>query len=194
MQYQRAWLGFGVLAAAICAWTASGAAQVCPAAPAACDSAGKSVFMFKNRNDDNKDKLLFRWLKGAATDTADFADPTATTSTALCLYAGTAASLISEQVVPPGPEWLFGADQKYLFKDPTASADGIRWVLLRSGAAGKARVLVKGRGVDTPDLSLPFTEFPLVVQVHQDDGLPCWGSTFTSATTNHIAKLKAKSP
>lgn len=194
MQNVRGWMSLAALAATLGTWTGASVAQICPPAPAACDAAGQSVFMLKNRNDDTKDKLLFRWMKGAATDTADFADPTSTTSTALCLYAGTAASLVSEQIVPPGAGWIFGADQKYLYKDPAATADGIRWMLLRSGAAGKARVLVKGRGLDTPDLTLPFTEFPLVVQVHQDDGLPCWGSTFTSASSNHSGKLKAKSP
>lgn len=155
--------------------------------------------MFKNRSDDNNDKLLFRWLKGQATTTLDIADPTSLTgpSTALCIYTGAAGTLFSEQIVPPGAMWQHGFDDgndRYLFKDPAASADGLRWMLLRAGGTGRARIMARGRGVNTPDFTLPFTDFPLVVQVHQSDGPPCWGTTFTSAATNHSLKLKARNP
>ena len=200
MRHNRMWMGLVALAAGIAAWPAIGTAQVCPPAPAVCRTAAKSVFMFKNRSDDTADRLLFRWLKGEATDETEIEDPTSLTgpSTALCIYAGTAAGLFSEQIVPPGPGWTSGfddGDDRYLYKNTVAPySEGLRWMLLREGGAGRARVMVKGRGVDTPDFALPFTDFPLVVQVHQSDGPPCWGTTFPTAATNHSLKLKARNP
>ena len=202
MTIKSVWVGLGALAVTLMVAPGQGQSQVCPPSPGVCRTAGASVFSFKNRADDNNDKLTWRWLKGEATDVSEFLDPTTTVTTALCLYAGTGAALIGESVIPPSASlWhvgnSFGADGlKIWYKDPAATADGVRYVLLRSGAAGKAHIVVKARGVDTPDVATPFppSSFPLIVQLHQDDGAPCWGSTFTTGKVNHSSKLKAKSP
>jgi hypothetical protein len=195
MAGNRAVIGLAALAAGLALGQGVGIAQVCPPAPAACRTALSSTFTFKDRADNNNDRLTWRWKKGQQTTDAEFLDPTTTVTTALCLYAGTAASLISESTVPPSPTlWHIGDNGKIWYKDPTASNDAIRYVLLRSGAAGAARIVVKGRGSALPDLTLPFTGLPLIVQLHQDDGTPCWGSTFSTASVNTDKRLKARSP
>ena len=203
MTINRVWIGLGALVAGgIIGAPAPAESQVCPPAPAVCRTAVSSVFTFKNRTDDSKDKLVWRWIQGEATTPEEFLDPTTTVSTALCLYAGTAQSLIGEATLPPSATlWhvgnSLGADgMKIWYKDPAAATAGVKYELLRSGGAGAARIVVKTRGGDTPRIDTPFLadQLPLVVQLHQDDGPPCWGSTFTEGKVNHASKFKAKSP
>ena len=202
MTTSRVWIGLGALVASIAAMPAPGQSQVCPPAPAVCRTAGSSVFSFKNRADDSNDRLVWSWVQGEATTPEEFLDPTTTVSTALCIYAGTAASLIGEATLPPSATlWHVGdsrgADgRKIWYKDPDATTFGVHYVLLRSGGAGAARITVKTHGGGTPgvDTPLPMDQLPLVVQLHQDDGPPCWGSTFTQRKINHGSKFKAKSP
>jgi hypothetical protein len=49
-------------------------ASVCPATPQVCRAAGKSLLIIKNKSFNDKDKLIWKWLKGAATTTAEFAN------------------------------------------------------------------------------------------------------------------------
>jgi hypothetical protein len=44
--------------------------------------------MLQNSAQDAKDKLLFKWLKGAQTDLSNFGDPLNSADYALCLYTG----------------------------------------------------------------------------------------------------------
>jgi hypothetical protein len=202
MTINRVWVAFGAMAVGIIAVPGPGQSQVCPPTPGVCRTALSSVFTFKNRADDNNDKLVWRWLKGEATDVSEFLDPTTTVTSALCLYAGSTAALIGEATIPPSATlWhvgnSFGADGlKIWYKDPSATQDGVHYVLLRSGGTGGARIIIKARGVGTPDVATPFPmgDLPLIVQFHQDDGAPCWGSTFTTRKVNHASKFKAKSP
>jgi hypothetical protein len=196
-------IGLGALVVGIIVAPGPGESQVCPpTAAVGCRTATSSVFTFKNRADDDKDRLVWRWLKGESTTVEEFLDPTTTVTTALCIYAGTSASLIDSATLPPSDTlWhvgnSLGADGlKIWYKDPDRTTDGIRYVLLRSGGDGGARIIVKGRGADVPHVStpLPMADLPLVVQLHQDDGPPCWSSTFTERKVNHAAKVKAKSP
>lgn len=195
------WTGAIVLATVL--GQGIGVAQVCPSNAAVCRDAQRTRFIFKNRSDDAKDKLIWRWLKGEATTTPEFLDPQTTVSTALCLYAGTAAALIGEMTVPPdGTLWHQGStginNGKLWYKDKSAAADGVHYMLLRSGTAGKARIVVKARGSALPDLPVPFpsSELPLTVQLHQSDGTPCWGATYNSLRVNAPSgsKIKAMTP
>jgi hypothetical protein len=200
MTIKRGWIGLGALVAGTFVAPGSGESQICPATPGVCRSAGSSVFTFKNRADAANDRLVWKWLKGESTTVEEFLDPTTTVTTALCIYAGTAA--VVEATIPPSETFWhignsLGADgNKIWYKDPAASIAGIKYVLLRSGGDGGARIIVKGRGADTPDVAtpLPMTGLPLVVQLHQSDGPPCWGSTFTTRKVNHASKVKLKAP
>ena len=44
------------------------------------------TFQIKDRADDSKDQLKWKWTKGAATTQPDFGDPLGTTTYALCVY------------------------------------------------------------------------------------------------------------
>ena len=162
-------------------------------APAtSCLTAGKSIVLIKdNATDDTKDKLLFKWIKGAETSQMDFADPVASTSYALCVYAGTTNALIADAALPPGPSWSAIGTKGYKFKG--TSPDGLSLAILKGGAAGKSKALAKGKGAALPDPTLPVA-YPVTVQIKKDGSPLCLESVFTSVNEkkNTDAQFKAK--
>ena len=113
--------------------------------------------MLKNKSPDSKDKLTWKWIKGAATTLADLKDPTATADYALCIYAGTTNALVAALNVPPGAHWSTLGTKGYKYKDPTESQAGVQKIILKSGTAGKSKALVKGKGTNLPDPTLPLS-------------------------------------
>jgi Dictyostelium (slime mold) repeat len=52
-----------------------------------CLTAGKSSLLIRdNTSNDGKDKLPWKWIKGAELDQSDFADPTDSDGYTLCVY------------------------------------------------------------------------------------------------------------
>ena len=152
-------------------------------------AANKALLLLKDKG-GARDKLAWKWSKGEATTNADFGNPqSGDTEYTLCVYgqvAGT-AQLVLQARVPAGgtcgglPCW--SASTKGLtYSDPSAAADGIKKITLKSGTVGKAKIIVKGGGdaLDTPPL--PLAQDPqVVVQLKNtfQDGR-CWESRFSS--------------
>ena len=166
----------------------------CPAAPQTCRTAARSILLVKDKAADDKDKLVWKWIKGESTSQSEFSDPRTTANYAFCVYAGTASALVGEAVVPPGStDWQELSTKGYKYKYSTGSADGITKVLLKGSDQDRSKVLVKGKGTDLPDLTLPISP-PVTVQlVNGDTGL-CWGADFSAAQLlkNDSSLLKAK--
>lgn len=165
--------------------------SLCNTAPAAgCKTAAKSLFLYKNNANDTKDKLVWKFIKGDATTQAEFQNPTATATYALCLYY--AGSLIpSAAVAPDAAKWTTISTKGYKYKDTAGTSSGIQKVTLKGGAAGKTKVLVKGKGAALPDLTLMAT-LPITVQLINGDNGTCWESTFSTALKNTTSQVKAK--
>lgn len=157
-----------------------------------CRTALTSIIGVKNSGDDAKDKLLWKWLKGAATTQGDFGLPTGTTAYTLCLYAGTAA--LASADIPPGSNWAPVSDKGYKLSDPSGTPDGIQKALLKGGAAGKAKILVKGKGANLPDFLTSPLSLPVTAQLVNDANSICYESVFDSADVkkNDGAQFKAK--
>ena len=177
------------------------AERVCPLLPATgCRAAGKSILAIEEE-ELATDKLLWKWLKGAATTQEDFGMPTGTTGYTLCIYAGTVASGVARAQVPANPTlWNPISTKGWKFKSTAGFAAGVQKVLLRGGAAGKSKVLVKGKGANLPELpfgTLPVeaAEFPVTVQLLRHASNLCWESTFDAADVkkNGADEFKAKS-
>ena len=64
-------------------------------------------------------------------------------------------------------------------------------MLLRTSAANKSRMSLKGRGPNLPDPPLPLAG-PVVVQLVNQDTGRCWESTFTRAKKSTSTRYKAK--
>lgn len=182
---------------------ADAAPSPCEATPAmGCRAPGKSVALLIDKTGADRDRFLWKWLKGAATDLADFGDAVGgSASYHVCLYD---ASLATQPLLDVGttaggtcggaPCWKATGTTGYRYKDKVGDSDGLTLLSLKSGIAGKAKVLAKAAGTNLVLPSLPLVP-PVVVQLLVDDGMTsqCWQTTFADPPTkNDAAKFKAK--
>lgn len=169
----------------------------CPPAPQPCRMAARSLLKIRNGIDPSADKLLWKWIKGAATQLGEIGDPTTTATYALCLYGGTPVGLLAggELLVPAGANWTT-TRSGYRYKDKTASVAGVHRLDLKVAADNASKALLKGKGDALPDPTLPIADaaLPLTVQLLNTGTTVCWESTFGSAavTTNSGELFKAR--
>ena len=148
----------------------------------------------KNNSDDAKDKLIWKWLKGDATTQADFGVPTGTTAYTLCLYAGTTSAALGSADIPAGANWAPISDQGYKLNDPSGTPDGIEKAILKGGAAGRAKVQVKGKGANLPDVLTGVLPLPVTAQLVNDTNTVCFEGQYDTADVqkNDGTQFKAK--
>lgn len=161
----------------------------CPLSPAAgCRTPGKSILLLKDSSDNTKDKLIWKWLRGASTTDTEFGDPTTTRAYAFCVY-DSAGRLLSANVPPHATRW---SDLKY--KDLGGNADGIQKIILKPSASNNTKVLVKGKGNPLPDLTLGAFSLPLRAQLVNDETSVCFEATYAvgNVIKNDATQFKAK--
>jgi hypothetical protein len=160
-----------------------------------CRSSEKSHLQLTYGKNSKMNKVAWKWIKGVATTQAEFGDPTMTTDYALCIYAGTAPSLIGQAIVPASSTKWSAAGTGYDYHDPAAQADGIEAITLRGSALNKSRATVYGKGASLPEVPLPVTA-PVDIQlVNGGNGL-CWSATYSNSDIlkNDPRHLLAKAP
>jgi cysteine-rich repeat protein len=159
-----------------------------------CRTALKSALALKDTADNAKDKLIWKWLKGAATDQVDFGVPTGTTAHTLCLFAGPTDTALGSVDIPPGSGWAPISDKGYKFKDATGTPDGVTKTILKGGVAGKAKALVKGKGDNLPDLLGAALPLPVTAQLVNDANNICFEGLYDTADIkkNDGEQFKAK--
>jgi len=182
------------------------ATPLCGSTPrSGCGAAGSSALLVRNKG-GSKNSLSWKWLKGDV-DSAQLGDPRAVTHYALCVY--DASSQISSlkltiEVAPGGTCgplscWGSRGGDKYRFVDTSAAQDGAKKILLKGGAPGKGKLLVKGAGAA---LALPTpvsaTQYfaqhdDVTVQLVNEAG-GCWESVFPfgAVLRNTSTTYKAK--
>jgi cysteine-rich repeat protein len=143
--------------------------------------------LVKDRDPDDADLIVWKWVKGGATAATDFGDPLQGDDQALCVYDGDDL-LVATAVAPAGaicgtkPCWKGLGDppssRGYKYRDAARTNDGLLKVQLRPGADGKARVIVKGKGPNLPDPVLPLS-LPVVVQLQAGNG-SCWEARYVA--------------
>lgn len=171
----------------------------CAALPEICRTpvaSGKATLSLTDKSPDDKDQLQWKWSAGADTSKSEFGDPVTTNAYALCLYDGT--GLLASLVAPAGgtcgtkPCWA-EKPKGYQYKDKDASPNGITQLQLSEGADGKAKIQVKGKGLNLPELDLAMVTSPLTVQLKPVGGSVCFGATYSAPFTKHDgAALKDK--
>ena len=133
------------------------------------------------------DKLVWQWKRGQATTLADFGDPLTTTSYELCFAeVGQTSPPIfgTTHMVPAGGMcgssncWR-ATTKGYKFTDKAFYTSRIRSMLLRAGADGQAKVVVKMRGLGLP-LPRPPMDLPFVLMLRASNG-QCWADVFWPA-------------
>jgi len=161
--------------------------------PDSCRVAEKSSLIIRDAGNDSTDRIVWKWSKGAQTSQDEFGDPTSAATHTLCLYDGSGGSPIATYQVPPDPvKWVVGA-KGFKYADQGASADGIAKVILKAGDAGKAKVLVKGRGLDLPDPVLPF-DLPVTVRLMNSESGVCFEASYETPQIrkNEAGQFKAR--
>lgn len=162
--------------------------------------AGKAAISLKDNPDPAKDKLSWKWVSSAGVDRPDLGSPTTTTDLRLCVIDDLdgvptlrlGATVPAAGACPPGrPCWKETTTQlKYADRD--ATPDGVAKLALKHGAAGKAKIVLKGKGVHLGPPAPPLTP-PVLVRLQRNDGPACWEATFSTPETNEPGRFKAKS-
>ena len=152
-----------------------------------------------NTDDHSKDKLIWKWTKGAETSQTEFGDPTATASYALCSMPARRRPLSSSgQRAAGGGKWRAIGSKGYKYSDPAGGNSGITKMILKGGADGKSKALVKGKGADLPDfdsdLSIAMGNLPMIVQLRNNGNGLCWKAPSPNPTKNFATQFSAKAP
>ena len=164
----------------------------CPAAPVglACRGPGRTKLTFTSP----AGKLKWKWSRGAATSLESLGDPVAgDTRYRLCWYdyADGLAELETGFEVAPGDGWK-AKSNGYKYKRPGGSPPGLEKLKLEAGGSGRAKLVIKGSDLPSPEL--PQQQTPAVqVQLLNDAG-QCWESVLGDpATQNDTSKFKDRS-
>ena len=180
---------------------ATPAAATCGAAPmngCLAPASGKARLQLRNRTPDTKDRLDWKWAKGATTNKSDFGNPLVSTGYALCLYDGN-DNLMATAQAPAGGTCNAGSPRPcwrenpkgYRYTDKDLTPNGLQQILLKAGPAGSALVKVKGKGALLPDPTLPVSTLPVKVQLVNGAGR-CWQATFSTTLRNDGQQFKAR--
>ena len=137
---------------------------------------------------------MWKWLKGAATTLQEFGNPAGTTAHTLCVYAGT-ASIVVATIDPSATFWSPTGSTGLKYKGDTLS-DGIQKAILKSGDAGKAKAIIKGKGTVLPDPPVGPFELPVTTQLVNNSNTVCFEAVFGMANVkkNEDDQFKAKAP
>jgi len=159
----------------------------------------RALLQLRNTTPDTKDRLLWKWTHGAATTVADFGNPLSTTGYGLCIYDGNNTRLQAAAAPAGGlcnatrARACWRATAKgYRYADRDLTPAGVRRIILQSGAAGNAKIVVKGQGALLAPPALPIEHLPVRVQLVSSDGV-CWEATYGSTVQNLSDRFKAKS-
>jgi hypothetical protein len=145
-----------------------------------------------NKSPDAKDKLAFLWQRGAATTAADLGALPASPDYTLCLFDQSGGRLLLDATIPAGTGWKKRGKKGFAYRSRTGAPDGVTAVVLQSGAAGKAKATVAGKGA-----ALGLPAFPLTAPVHAqlqaggNDGV-CFAADFAAPKKNTATLFKAK--
>jgi cysteine-rich repeat protein len=169
-------------------------------APASgCREGLRGSIQLRDRLPDKRDVLTWKLTKGDATTAGDFGNPVnGATTYDLCVYDTAAATptLVMQATIPPGgvcknkPCWKTagsGGANGFRYSDSLTGNDGIRKVILKPGLAGKAKIILKGKGAGLPMPALPFAQDPaLTVQMKSSDGV-CWSTAYDAPAVKNDA-------
>ena len=182
----------------------------CPVAPVAgCRApaaARKAKFGIDDDVDDKKDKLRFKWRRGAIDDIGEFGDLDVGGSWLTCVYesesglpalvwsgaaVGGATRCGSQRAKLPRPCWR-SSSSKVRYRDQASTPDGFESIELRAGSVDRASIQVRTRGFMVDPPATPLSGNVTVQTISTETGA-CWGATFSRPRTNRPGSYSAKS-
>lgn len=155
-------------------------------------AAAKGRLLLRDASSATGDALTWKLGAADATAASDLGDPTGGDDYRLCLYDASAAPQPSLSAgAPAGSAWrVTGTGVGY--RSASGTPAGVRIVKIMSGAAGRAKVLVKAKGAALVLPPLATLTAPVTVQLRNAAGA-CWGATFSAPTTATATLFKARS-
>jgi hypothetical protein len=168
---------------------------------------GKAFVLLKTTSPGTRDRLTWRWARGAQIDFPDFGDPLGTTKYGICVYANDV--LVVSAKVPPGgicargkPCWKqtgsSTAPTGFRYADRDPAHDGVTRIVLRAGIPGRAKVIFQAKGATIgqapgsqplpADLGATGLTPPVVVQVKNSAGA-CWAAQYDAPALKNRSDL-----
>ena len=95
------------------------------------------------------------------------------------------------QRAPAGSNWR-ESGSGFAYRSKATNPDGLLALKLKPGAAGRTKMIVKGKGEHLALPSLRALDPPVTVQLRREGG-GCWGASFSSPLTATGTLFKAKS-
>jgi hypothetical protein len=158
----------------------------------------KSTVMLVDVARSRSDALAWTWRSGQATTKSDFGDPVnGAPSYALCTYGDDPNVPLAIRTIPdnatcPSGNSCWSSTKKgWRYRSRTATPDGISSVVLRPGPAGRASIVVHGRGDALRLPGLPLAAPVTMVLVKGDGSGACWQATHDLVRTNRTHRYVA---
>jgi uncharacterized delta-60 repeat protein len=159
-----------------------------PRMPATCSHArtGGGKLTLSDNADPARDKLGWKWVSNGVVAADDLGDPF-TSGYTLCVIDDVTGmpTLRADTSLPPGdtcagkPCWKT-TPSGFRYRDKAGTPDGIGTAKLGSGAAGKAKHGINGKGASLGVPTLPLTP-PVIARLQRDDDPDrCWQATFST--------------
>ncbi len=151
------------------------------------------MLYLKDKQPDTRDRLTWRWLKGSATQRAEFGDPITTTEYELCVFdeLGGVPSVALEAHIPAGVAWKT-TTRGYKYKDKSALARGVHSIVLKQGVDGASSIIVKGKASNLTMPALPLSQDTKVTVQFSNENA-CWEGNYSTNTSNEAGQFKARS-
>ena len=172
--------------------------------PTGCLLPAKAQLQIQHGADPTKDKLKWKWLKGAAFTQAEVGTPAADTEYRLCVYDRTAdvTRLAVTVGVAPGATWIDQDPKGAKYVDKFGTGDGVQQMQIKTGELSRTKAQVKAGGLNLSPLLSPydgstFFDQDTSVSVLLVNGAgTCWSSEFAPAGTsrNEAGAFKSKTP
>ena len=171
---------------------------LCPEIPRiGCRTAARSTLLIRIDDNASRNRLVWKWTRGAATTQDDFGNPVTQTRYALCIYDSNGPRVAVD--VPPAGTcgardcWRLIPRRGYRYVDRSGGNDGTTRIVLRGHDLDKAKIVFKSQGQNMPDPMLPYNP-PVQVQLVNDGTAVCWEAEFALSDflQNGSTRFKAK--
>lgn len=159
-------------------------------------AAAKASLIVRKDKRGKRNALRWRWKSSAAVAASDFGTPITSTEYVLCVYDNlglrVSARVPAARTCSATGCWKSLGAKGFRYRDTAGTLDGLTLVRLRAGAPGKAKIAVRGKGMNLAIPKLPLST-PVRVQVARADGAACWEATYSTSLKNNTGKFRARS-
>ncbi len=137
----------------------------------------KAQLLLKDKADDTKDLLVWKWLKGNLAY-GDIGAPGSVTGFTACIYSN--GALVSFGSVPAVGPWTANTTS-FKYKDKTGASSGFTQLQLKSNPTpGKGKIILKGKGLNLAMPSTAGLASPVRVELHRTDSTICWAANYSA--------------